>query len=75
MKKISAGLAAQLAGEMTTLATCWRITRRHGVVLGCTDHIRDLEIESVTYRAASGYTRTALRSTSHSSATGASRSP
>jgi uncharacterized phage protein (TIGR02218 family) len=32
-------------------------------VLGFTDHVRDLEVDGVTYRAASGYTRTAIRST------------
>ena len=48
---------------MTTLATCWKITRRDGVVLGFTDHVRDLEVDGVTYRAGSGYTRTAIRST------------
>ena len=63
MKTISTNLAAHLAGEVTTLATCWKITRRDGVVLGFTDHIRDLEIDGVIYRAASGYTRTAIRST------------
>jgi uncharacterized phage protein (TIGR02218 family) len=48
---------------VTTLATCWKITRRDGVVLGFTDHVRDLEVDGVTYKAASGYTRTAIRST------------
>ena len=63
MKSITTALAAHVAGEVTTLATCWEITRRDGVILGFTDHIRDLEIDGVTYRAASGYTRTAIRST------------
>jgi uncharacterized phage protein (TIGR02218 family) len=63
MKTISSGLAAHLAGGVTTLATCWKITRRDDVILGFTDHIRDLEIDGVTYRAAGGYTRTAIRST------------
>jgi uncharacterized phage protein (TIGR02218 family) len=48
---------------VTTLATCWQITRRDGVVLGFTDHVRDLEVDGVTYNAASGYTRTAIRGT------------
>jgi uncharacterized phage protein (TIGR02218 family) len=39
------------------------ITRRDGVVLGFTDRVRDLEVDGVTYKAASGYTRTAIRST------------
>ena len=63
MKTASAALAQHLAGEVTTLATCWKITRRDGVVLGFTDHVRDLEVDGVTYRAASGYTRTAIRNT------------
>jgi uncharacterized phage protein (TIGR02218 family) len=63
MKTVSSALAQHLAGEVTTLATCWQITRRDGAVLGFTDHVRDLEIDGVTYRAASGYTRTAIRGT------------
>jgi uncharacterized phage protein (TIGR02218 family) len=65
MKSISTALAQHLAGEVTTLATCWQITRRDGIVLGFTDHVRDLEIDGVTYRAASGYTRTAIRGTAN----------
>jgi uncharacterized phage protein (TIGR02218 family) len=65
MKSISSALAQHLAGEVTTLATCWQITRRDGIVLGFTDHVRDLEIDGVTYRAASGYTRTAIRGTAN----------
>jgi uncharacterized phage protein (TIGR02218 family) len=63
VKTISAALAQHLAGEVTTLAICWKITRRDGVVLGFTDYVRDLEVDGVTYEAASGYTRTAIRST------------
>jgi uncharacterized phage protein (TIGR02218 family) len=63
VKTISSGLAQHLAGEVTTLATCWQITRRDGVVLGFTDHVRDLEVDGITYMAASGYTRTAIRGT------------
>jgi uncharacterized phage protein (TIGR02218 family) len=63
MKTASTEFVAHLAGEVTTLATCWKITRRDGVVLGFTDHIRDLEIDGVGYRAAGGYTRTAIRGT------------
>ena len=63
MKTVSAALAQHVAGEITTLATCWKITRRDGVVQGFTDHVRDIEIDGVTYKAAGGYTRTAIRST------------
>jgi uncharacterized phage protein (TIGR02218 family) len=63
VKTVSAALAQHLAGEVTTLATCWQITRRDRVVLGFTDHFRDLDVDGVTYQAASGYTRTAIRGT------------
>jgi hypothetical protein len=63
MKSISAALAQHLAGEVATLATCWQITRRDGVALGFTDHVRDLVVDSVTFNAASGYTRMAIRGT------------
>jgi Uncharacterized conserved protein (DUF2163) len=53
----------EAAGEVTTLATCWKITRHDRMVQGFTDHVRDLEVDGVTYEAASGYTRTAIRST------------
>jgi hypothetical protein len=54
MKTASTALAEHLPGEVTTPITCWKITRRDGVVLDFTDHIRDLEIDGVTDRAASG---------------------
>ena len=53
-KTISFALAQHLAGEVTTLATCWQITRCDGEVLGFTDHVRDPEVDGVTYEAASG---------------------
>ena len=54
MKTISAAIAKHLVGEVTTLATCWMIIRRDGVVQGFTDHIRGLEVDGVTDTAASG---------------------
>lgn len=62
MKAISAGLAAHLAGEVTTLATCWKLTPRQGSALGFTDHDRDLVISGLTYKAATGFTPTAVLS-------------
>lgn len=64
MKILSASLAAHLAGEVTTLATCWKITRRDATVLGFTDHDRDLVISGVTYKASAGFTPSAIASTS-----------
>jgi len=60
MKTLDAGLAAHLAGGVTTLCHCWRVERKDGTVLGFTDHDRDLAIEGVTYKAATGFTATAI---------------
>jgi uncharacterized phage protein (TIGR02218 family) len=60
MKQISAGLAAHLAQEVTTLATCWKLTRRDATVMGFTDHDADLTFDSVLYKAASGFTPSAI---------------
>ena len=38
MKSTSIALAAQIAGPVTTLATCWRITRMDGAEFFFTDH-------------------------------------
>jgi uncharacterized phage protein (TIGR02218 family) len=56
MKSTSSELAVHIASEVTTLATCWRIARRDGVVLGFTTHDRVLVIDYVTYRASTGFT-------------------
>jgi hypothetical protein len=37
IRPISTALAEHLAGEVTTLATCWAITRRDGVLQGFTN--------------------------------------
>jgi hypothetical protein len=44
MKTSSSGFQ-HLTGDVTTLAL--KITRGDGVVLGFTDHVRDLDVESV----------------------------
>ena len=68
MKSISPGLAAHLAGAALTLATCWKVTRGDGTVLGFTAHDRDIVLDlgdgdgAVTYMAATGFTRTSIES-------------
>lgn len=54
MKTIHPGLAAHLAGGITTLARCWTLRRRDGVVMGFTDHDLDLMLDGVPHRARSG---------------------
>lgn len=64
MKNISVNLASHLAGEVLTVATCWKVTRSDGLVLGFTDYSSDLIVSSVTYRAATGYTASNVESSS-----------
>jgi hypothetical protein len=62
MKSVSPALATHLAGTVTTLATCWRITRVDGQEFFFTDHDRDIAFEGDVYKASSGYSRTAITS-------------
>lgn len=62
MKQISTELKTHLGQEVMTIATCWKVTRRDGVVLGFTDHDADIVFDGVSYLAASGFTPTAIES-------------
>lgn len=55
MRVLSEALAAHLADDSTTLATCFRVIRRDGRVFGFTDHDRDLVFGGETYQAGSGF--------------------
>jgi len=61
-KNISVALQTHLHQDVTTMATCWDITRIDGTVLAFTDHDQDLIVSGLTYKAATGYTRTAMKS-------------
>ena len=63
MKTLSPEFAAHVASGATTLAWCWRLTRRDGAVLGFTEHDRDLVFDGTTFEAAAGITASALEST------------
>lgn len=54
MRILPPGLAAHLAEGATTLARCWRLTRRDGAVLGFTDHDRDLAFGGTVFAARTG---------------------
>jgi uncharacterized phage protein (TIGR02218 family) len=56
VRTIPSEFQAKLDSGATTLARCWIVTRRDGVVLGFTDHDRDLIIDGVTCRAGTGFT-------------------
>lgn len=62
MKTISAGLATHLAGEVTTIATCWKATLTDGTVFGFTNHTDDLTVSAQLYKAATGQSATAIAS-------------
>jgi hypothetical protein len=55
MRKIDPDFAAHLAGDATTTCHCWRLTRRDGVVLGFTEHDRDISFAGTHFLAASGF--------------------
>lgn len=63
MRAIDPSLAAHLAGGATTLATCWKLTRADGAVLGFTDHDRALTFEGTTFTPESGATGAEIEST------------
>jgi uncharacterized phage protein (TIGR02218 family) len=56
MRPVPSLLQTKLDSGVTTLARCWKLTRRDGVVMGFTDHDRDLVLFGVTCRAGTGFT-------------------
>lgn len=54
MRILSPGLAAHLAGGVTTLCRCWAVTRGDGRVLGFTDHDRALTFDGIAFEPESG---------------------
>ena len=54
MRTINPGLAAHIAGGVTTLCQCWRLARSDGAVLGFTDHDRAIAFDGVTYEPTTG---------------------
>lgn len=68
MKVIEPALQTHLDGEVTTLATCWLLTRTDNVQFSFTDHDVDIEFDidgagEKTYKASSSYNRSAIRNT------------
>jgi uncharacterized phage protein (TIGR02218 family) len=60
MRTASSNLTAHLAGEVTSLAICWKLTLVGGTVMGFTDHTSDLTISSQLYKAATGFSPTSI---------------
>lgn len=61
MRQLPAGLQSHLDGGATTLAWCWRLTRRDGQRLGFTDHDRALTFDGTNFEAATGFTASELK--------------
>lgn len=53
-------MTAHLAGEVTSLAVCWKLSLVGGTILGFTDHTADLMISSQLYKAATGFSPTSV---------------
>jgi uncharacterized phage protein (TIGR02218 family) len=62
MRALDPDFADHLAGGVTTLATCWKILRADGAVLGFTDHDRALVFDGVSFEPDSGADASALQS-------------
>lgn len=71
MRSLPPALAGHLSGDATTLCHCWRVTRRDGVVLGFTEHDRNLTFAGTPFLAASGFSGTEAREVNGLAAPGA----
>jgi uncharacterized phage protein (TIGR02218 family) len=60
VKTTPAALATHQASGSTTLAWCWKVTRKDGQVFGYTSVDKDLLIDGITYKAATGFTPSAV---------------
>ena len=61
MKSLPSGLQAHLDSGTTTLAWCWKITRRDGAVYGFTDHDLALIFAGTTFEPGSGFVPSEIR--------------
>jgi len=62
MRALDPDLTTHLNSGATTLATCWRITRRDSFVFGFTDHDRAINFDGTDFLPDSGATGSALSS-------------
>lgn len=56
-------LLDHLGTGVTTVARCWRVARKDGVVMGFTDHDRDLVFDGTEFRAGAGLSARAVSQT------------
>jgi uncharacterized phage protein (TIGR02218 family) len=60
VKTQTTALATHRASGSTSLAWCWKLTRTDGQVFGFTSVDKDLLIDGITYKAATGFTPSAV---------------
>jgi uncharacterized phage protein (TIGR02218 family) len=63
-KAITGALNSHFAQDSTTLATLWLVERLDGAVYAFTDHDQDIPYGGLTYKAATGYSASDIRSNS-----------
>ncbi|NSM56351.1 DUF2163 domain-containing protein [Wolbachia endosymbiont of Atemnus politus] len=49
-----------LAGELLTIAMCWKLTLIDGKVMGFTDYDENLSIDNILYKSSSGFTASSI---------------
>lgn len=62
MRALDPDLKAHLQTGVTTLCTCWRVTRRDGAVLGFTEHDRAISFDGTDFLPDTGVSGSALSS-------------
>lgn len=62
MRALPDTLRAALASGATTHCRCWSVTRTDGVVLGFTDHDRQLSFDGISFEASAGLNAEAVES-------------
>lgn len=60
MKTLNTTISNHLQQENTKLTTCWRVTRTDGLVQGFTSGDKQLVIDGVVYKAATGFNASAF---------------
>jgi uncharacterized phage protein (TIGR02218 family) len=65
MKTLPAGLQEHLDTGTTTLAWCWKVSRKDGQVFGFTDHDKTLTFEGVDFEPDSGFSASEIRNSSN----------
>jgi len=56
MRDLSSGLQNHLVQSATSLCWLWRLTRHDDVVLGFTDHDKNIRWDGINYESSSGLT-------------------